>query len=160
MIGHEIPYATHEHTWRQQNFNQKKRTAIGIAGLFAAAYGLDTLSDIADLVNGAIVNGHQRTLENQSDRVGLQYMIDAGYDPRQAPAVWKVMAQETGDEPTDFFWSSHDNHATRRSYLMNELKNNYRDLVYAELVLNAGEYRRIKDEIEDATSPKRKIKVN
>ena len=160
VIGHEIAHATHEHTWRQQNFHKKKRIAIGIAGMFAAAYGLETLSDVADLVNGAIVNGHQRTLENQSDRVGLQYMINAGYDPRQAPAVWKVMAQETGDDPTDFFWSSHDNHATRRSYLMNELKNNYRDLDYAPLVLNAGEYERIKDAIENAKNPKRKIKVN
>jgi len=160
VIGHEIAHATHEHTWRQQNFHKKKRIAIGIAGMFAAAYGLETLSDIADLVNGAIVNGHQRALENQSDRVGLLYMINAGYDPRQAPAVWKVMAKETGDAPTDFFWSSHDNHATRRSYLMNELKNNYRDLDYAPLVLNADEYERIKDAIDAAKSPKRKIKVN
>ena len=160
VMGHEIAHATHEHTWRQQNVHTKKRLAIGIAGIFAAAYGLDTLSDIADLVNAAIVNGHQRTLENQSDRVGLQYMINAGYDPRQAPAVWKVMAQESGDQATDFFWSSHDNHATRRSYLMNELKNNYRDLDYAPLALKAGEYARIKAAVKDAKNPKRKLKIS
>ena len=160
VIGHEIAHATHEHTWRQQNFHKKKRIAIGIAGIVAAAYGLDTLSDIASLVNGAIVNGHQRTLENQSDRVGLQYMINAGYDPRQAPAVWKVMAQESGDEATDFFWSSHDNHATRRSYLMNELKNNYRDLDYAPLVVKADDYARIKAAIAEARSPRKKLKIS
>ena len=160
VIGHEIAHATHEHTWRQQNFHKKKRLAIGIAGFVAAAYGLETLSDIAGLVNAAIVNGHQRTLENQSDRVGLQYMISAGYDPRQAPAVWKVMAKESGDEATDFFWSSHDNHATRRSYLMNELKNNYRDLDYAPLVLKADDYARIKAAIAEAKSPKRKLKIS
>jgi Zn-dependent protease with chaperone function len=160
VIGHEIAHATHEHTWRQQNFHKKKRLAIGLAGIVAAAYGLETLSDIADLVNGAIVNGHQRQLENQSDRVGLQYMINAGYDPRQAPAVWKVMAMESGDEGTDFFWSSHDNHATRRSYLMNELKNNYRDLDYAPLVLKADDYARIKAAIAEAKNPKRKLKIS
>ena len=70
-------------------------------------------------------------LENQSDRIGLQYMIDAGYDPRQAPAVWKLMAKTNGVQATNFFWSSHDNAPTRRSYLMNELKNNYRDIDYS-----------------------------
>ena len=160
VIGHEIAHATHEHTWRQQNFHKKKRLAIGIAGIVAAAYGLDTLSDMAGLVNAAIVNGHQRTLENQSDRVGLQYMISAGYDPRQAPAVWKVMANESGDEATDFFWSSHDNHATRRSYLMNELKNNYRDLDYAPLAVRADDYTRIKAALAEAKNPKRKLKIN
>jgi hypothetical protein len=160
VMGHEIAHATHEHTWRQQNFHKKKRLAIGIAGIFAAAYGLEALSDIADLVNAAIVNGHQRALENQSDRVGLQYMISAGYDPRQAPAVWKVMAKESGDQVTDFFWSSHDNHAARRSYLMNELKNNYRDLDYAPLTLKADEYARIQAAVKAAKNPKRKLKIS
>ena len=61
---------------------------------------------------------------------------------------------------TEFFWSSHDNHATRRSYLMNELKNNYRDLDYAPLALKAGEYARIKAAVKDAKNPKRKLKIS
>jgi predicted Zn-dependent protease len=89
----------------------------------ASAYSLNSLADIATMVNGAIVNGHQRNLENQSDRIGLQYMSAAGYDPREAPAVWKLMGKKTGVSATNFFWSAHDNEPTRRSYLMNELKN-------------------------------------
>ena len=127
VVGHEIAHATHEHTWRQQQFHKKKRIGIALAGAVADAYGMQSLADMATLVNGAIVNGHQRVLENQSDRIGLQYMVDAGYDPRQAPAVWKLMAKKNGVQSTNFFWSSHDNAPTRRSYLMNELKNNYRD---------------------------------
>jgi peptidase M48-like protein len=159
VVGHEIAHSTHEHTWRQQNFHKGKRLAIGLAGAVAAAYGFRSLSDLANLVNAAIVNGHQRALENQSDRVGLQYIINAGYDPREAPGVWKLMAQKYGDQGTNFFWSSHDNHATRRSYLMNELKNNYRDIDYGRLTIGSDEYERIKAAVLEAKSSKRKLKV-
>ena len=111
------------------------------------------------MVNGAIVNGHSRAMENQSDRIGLEYMVAAGYDPRQAPGVWKLMARTNGVQSTDFFWSSHDNGPTRRSYLMNELKNNYRDLDFAPLLINAAEYSRIKAAMVAAGGTKKKIKV-
>ena len=154
VVGHEIAHATHEHSWRQQQFHKKKRFGIAIAGALASAYGLQGLADIAGMVNGAITNGHQRVLENQSDRIGLQYMIEAGYDPRQAPLVWKLMAKTNGVSATNFFWSSHDNAPTRRSYLMNELKNNYRDLDYTQFRLDEEAYSRIKAAVVDAKGGK------
>lgn len=159
VLGHEIAHATHEHTWRSQQFHKGKRLAIGLAGAFAAGYGMQGLADIANLVNAAIVNGHSRSMENQSDRVGLQYMVRAGYDPRQAPAVWKLMTKKYGLQTTNFFWSSHENQATRRSYLMNELKNNYRDLDYAAVSLNTDGYARMKAAVAVAKNPKRKLVI-
>ena len=159
VVGHEIAHATHEHTWRQQNYQKKTRFGLALAGAIASAYGLGSLADIANLVNGAIVSGHQRALENQSDRIGLQYMVAAGYDPRQAPTVWKLMAKTNGVSATNFFWSSHDNAPTRRSYLMNELKNNYRDVDYSQLRLEAAEYSRIKAAVVAANGRKKKIKI-
>ena len=129
-------------------------------GLSLSAYGLSSLADVANMVNGAIVNGHQRQLENQADRVGLEYMVNAGYDPREAPAVWKLMAKTNGVQATNFFWSSHDNAPTRRSYLMNELKNNYRDLDYSTLKTNEAEFSRIKAAVINANGQKKKIKVS
>jgi Zn-dependent protease with chaperone function len=160
VVGHEIAHSTHEHTWRQREYHKKKRLAIGIAGAVAAAYGLGDLADVANLVNAAVVNGHQRSLENQSDRVGLEYMVRAGYDPREAPAVWKRMAKKYGVQSTNFFWSSHENQATRRSYLMNELKNNYRHLDYSGLKVSADEFGRMKAEVVNSKSTKRKLKVS
>jgi len=159
VMGHEIAHATHEHTWRQQQFHKKTRFGIALAGAVASAYGMGSLADIANMVNGAIVNGHQRVLENQSDRIGLQYMLNAGYDPRQAPAVWKLMAKTNGVSATDFFWSSHDNESTRRSYLMNELKNNYRDLDYSSLNTNAEEFLKIRSAVVGAGSKKTRLKI-
>jgi hypothetical protein len=159
VVGHEIAHSTHEHTWRQQQYHKKERFGIALAGAVAAAYGLKGLADVATMVNGAIVSGHQRNLENQSDRIGLQYMAAAGYDPRQAPAVWKLMAKKNGVSSTNFFWSNHDNEPTRRSYLMNELKNNYRDVDLVSLRTNAEEYSQIKVAVANAKNKKTKLKV-
>ena len=94
------------------------------------------ISDLLSLTLAAIQNGYSRSLENQADRVGLEYMASAGYDPRQAPEVWKSMTKALGDHPTNLFWSNHDNNSTRRSYLMSELRNNYSDFDYRAVKTN------------------------
>jgi peptidase M48-like protein len=160
ILGHEIAHATHEHTWRGEQYHKKTRIGIALAGVVASAYGMRSLADLATMVNGAIVNGHQRTLENQSDRIGLEYMYAAGYDVRQAPDVWKLMVKKNGVSSTNFFWSNHDNEPTRRSYLMNELKNNYRDADFGRLHTNDEEYLRIRAAVTAAKNAKRRLKVS
>jgi predicted Zn-dependent protease len=125
VLGHEISHATEEHTYRQSQYHKKLRVAIAVGGAIGAAYGGRAVADLTNLTLAAMRNGYQRLLENQADRVGLEYMVNAGYDPREAPRVWKVMALKQGDRRTNFFYSDHDNDTTRRSYLMAELKNNY-----------------------------------
>jgi len=69
------------------------------------------------------------------------------------------MTKKYGLQTTNFFWSSHENQATRRSYLMNELKNNYRDLDYAAVSLNTDGYARMKAAVAVAKNPKRKLVI-
>jgi hypothetical protein len=145
VVGHEISHATEEHTYRQAQHKKNVRTAIAIAGAIGAAYGGRAVADLTNMTLAAMRNGYSRSLENQADRVGLEYMVSAGYDPREAPRVWKVMALKLGDKPTNFFWSNHDNDATRRSYLMPELKNNYADT-------NFESYRRDDDRFHSAVA--------
>ena len=159
VVGHEISHAVQEHTWRQQQHQKVARTALAIGAAFAAAYGQNALRDTLQLVQGAIQNGYARNLENQADRLGLEYMVAAGYDPREAPRVWKEMTNKLGDAPTDFFWSNHDNNATRRSYLMNELKNNYADLDYSALRTDEKPFKAIADKVRLAQDRKIKVKV-
>ena len=131
VIGHEIAHSMQKHTYRQMEFHKKKLMALKIGAAVGAAYGGKAVMDLANLAEAAIRNGYSRSLENQADRVGTEYMLAAGFDPREAPRVWKVMTQKFGDHPTNFFWSSHDNNTARRSYLMAELKNNYSNLDFA-----------------------------
>lgn len=144
VIGHEIAHATQEHTWRQMNYHKNALMALNIASAFAAAYGARDLARLGNMVEGAIRNGYSRSLENQADRIGLEYMVRVGYDPREAPRLWKQMTKAYGLQVTDFFWSTHDNQATRRSYLMNEIKNNYSDLNYSQVRSNGENFNRIR----------------
>jgi hypothetical protein len=159
VIGHEIAHATQEHTWRQMNYHKNIKFALGIASAVAAAYGQNNLARLANMTEAAIQNGYQRNLENQADRIGLEYMVRAGYDPREAPRLWKQMTKAYGLQATDFFWSTHDNQATRRSYLMNEIKNNYADVNYAQLRSDGDKFAAIKTAVKQGATTKRTIKV-
>lgn len=160
VMAHEIAHSTQEHTWRQLNKDKGKKTALMVGGIAAAAFGLYGVSNILQLTLAAMTNGYSRRLENQSDRIGLEYMVAAGYDPREAPRVWKIMAKKYGDMPTNFFWSSHANNETRRSFLMVEIRNNYSQLDLNSL--NKGsedEFEQIKSLTEDSAKKKKKVKV-
>jgi hypothetical protein len=159
VVGHEIAHATQEHTWRQMQFHKKKRFALAIGAAIASAYGQYALSDVLNLTQAAIQSGYSRSLENQADRVGLEYLVSAGYDPRAAPQVWKNMTKAYGLQMTNFFWSSHDNHATRRSYLMNELKNNYSNLDYRALKTEPDEFVRMRSRVFAAADGKIRLRV-
>src|SRR5262245_57531590 len=141
------------------NYHKNALMALNIASAFAAAYGARDLARIGNMVEGAIRSGYSRSLENQADRIGLEYMVSAGYDPREAPRLWKQMTKAVGLDVTDFFWSTHDNQATRRSYLMNEIKNNYSDLNYSLVRSNGDNFNRIRASIREGSSLKKTIKV-
>lgn len=161
VLGHEIAHATQEHGFRQLEHNKKRRKALAIASLFAAGMGYYSISNIIDLVNAAMINGYGRTMENQADRVGLQYMTAAGYDPREAPRVWKLVTRKYGDMPTNFFWSNHDSNTERRSFEMLTIRNLFGDLDFGQLKKGDDEFKRIAALALDANpkNKKRKIKV-
>lgn len=159
VLSHEIAHAIQEHSRRQHEYHRKKLMAMKIGAAIGSIWGGRSVMDIANMIENAVKNGYQRALENQADRTALGYMIAAGYDIRQAPYFWKVMAFKIGDAPTNFFYSSHDNHTTRRSYLMAELRMNYPDLDYGQLRTNEEEYRRIAVLAREATDKKQRLKV-
>src|SRR5262245_17805699 len=141
------------------NYHKNALMALNIASAFAAAYGARDLARIGNMVEGAIRSGYSRSLENQADRIGLEYMVSAGYDPREAPRLWKQMTKAVGLDVTDFCWSTHDNQATRRSYLMNEIKNNYSDLNYSQVRSTGDNFNRIRASVKEGSSAKKTIKV-
>jgi len=133
---------------------------LSIGAAVAAGYGAYNVSDLLHLTSAAIVNGYQRYLENQADRVGMDYMMEAGYDPREAAKFWKVMSLKTGgDQSTNFFWSSHDNNTTRRSYLMSELALNYKGVNFESLTHDGDEFIRVRGLLGEMYKKNKKIKV-
>ncbi|HXV64879.1 MAG TPA: M48 family metalloprotease [Vicinamibacteria bacterium] len=153
VMGHEIAHATHRHGYRgYKQRNKLKWLQLGaLAGGIVVGAKTDNpwaglLTGLgSSLTLGAIVNGHGRDLEDEADRVGLEYMIDAGYDPFQAPEVWRIFNRHTGDQGAvaNFFFSDHSTHQARISNLTREINSNYRGkLDTASLKTNEGAFER------------------
>jgi hypothetical protein len=159
ILAHEIAHATQEHTLRQMEFHKKKRMALAIGAAVAQAYGAYNVRDLIQLTEAAVTNGYQRYLENQADRLGMEYMLAAGYDAREAPRAWKAVSLKTGDSHTNFFWSGHDNNTTRRSYLMAELKTNYAGQEFSTLRKDSEEFQRVRSTVQSMYAKKTKVKV-
>ena len=112
VIGHEMSHALREHSREQVSQALAAQTAIGVG---TALLGLGQGS--ADLAGAGyqslLATRFSRTDENEADRMGLELMARAGYDPRAGVTLWqKMMAANSGSRPPEFL-SSHPPDASR-----------------------------------------------
>jgi predicted Zn-dependent protease len=130
ILGHELTHVTNRHALK---FNRDARNkqifftmagiaaALGVAagqpprqGYYVSAEVLRTPSNIflglgLQLAFIAAVNGFGRDLEREADREGMERMVAAGYDPREAPRVFELLRDDHGDgrRLEDFFFGNH-----------------------------------------------------
>ena len=150
VLSHEISHAVEKHVWLQHQYHRNELIALRAGGAFIPFGG----GVVTDLFVAGIRSQYSRSLENQADRVGLEWMLAAGYDIREAPQSWKAVSKTKGDSVTNPFWSSHENNTTRRSYLMAELRNNYPDVDYTNLRQDSDEFHRVADAVKELESGK------
>lgn len=98
ILGHEIAHVTQKHHARQFH-NHKNWEAVKTFGVLAST----VQGSIAPMLVTAVaaemsVGGFSQKQETQADRIGLHYMVNAGYDPREAVAIWKRLSEEDKDD--------------------------------------------------------------
>jgi hypothetical protein len=125
VLSHEIAHVLQVHYWREVHETRGQRVGLTIAGLVAGAFIGDLGTFMAGMGIASVVNGHQRELENQADRLGLQNVIEHGYDPREAPKFSKMVIERYGDRTTSKLWSNHDSSLMRGSFLTVQLMRQY-----------------------------------
>lgn len=147
VLGHEIAHITQEHLSRGAVKKMWTDIALSAAGAIIGQT-MDGAGEIfagigLGLAGSALINGYGRNFEDQADRVGLRYMVDAGYDPMQAPRVWHVITRHTRDmdKVTNFFYGSHSTHIARKRNLFREISQTYFDSVNRALPVNEDAYR-------------------
>lgn len=98
IIGHEIGHYLSRHTLDRLR-DAKSRSAfgqfLGIALSVAGAGGTAPLAQMA-LVAGMFAYG--RDQEREADRIGLELMSKAGYEPMEASKVWAQLLAEINAE--------------------------------------------------------------
>lgn len=110
VMGHEIAHALREHT--REAMSEALAQQAGLSVL-SAALKLDQNS--ANLLGNAAQIGltlpFSREKEREADRIGLELMARAGYDPRDAVRVWRKMMSASGSPPE--LLSTHPDPANR-----------------------------------------------
>lgn len=117
VMGHEVAHALADHGAQRMSAGTLQQVgAVGVAvatsgksaktqNAFMQAYG------IGSQVGGMLP--FSRSHEREADRIGLQIMAIAGYDPTEAAELWKRMKAQSGGQAPPEFLSTHPSNDTR-----------------------------------------------
>ena len=117
VMGHELSHALGRH-----GAERISRQGL-VGGLLNVALGgqAEGAQEAVMAAFGILVSlPFGRSQESEADRLGLEIMARAGYDPRDAVEVWKRMAQANPNQPPEFL-STHPSHDTRIRDLENQM---------------------------------------
>jgi predicted Zn-dependent protease len=116
VIGHEVGHVVARHA--AERYSQTALTATGLqvargaAGDYGQAVG--ALGGIGAQLG--VLLPFSRNHELEADRLGVDYMAAAGYSPREAVALWTLMAQQRQGSTPEFA-STHPSDQTRIAQL-------------------------------------------
>ena len=111
VVGHEIGHALREHS--RERMSRAYAQEIALAGVAAVAgLGQGTVDLANQVATVTFQLPHSREQEAEADRIGLELMARAGYDPHAAVNVWKKMGQQSSSSPPEFL-STHPSGQSR-----------------------------------------------
>ncbi len=159
ILGHEIGHATSKHARKSYEKNKTKSDWLAIGSAVAIAYaGLQSAELViyaASFGGAALSSMYSRDFERQADRIGLNYMYEAGYNPLEAAKVWEKLFQKNPDlPPVEFMdrlqrkterpfasiYASHPVAKERFKNLNYLIAKNYQDADLSKLTVGAEEY--------------------
>lgn len=115
IIGHEIAHALREHT--RERVSRAYAQQVGLGVLAAVTGAGETAMQLATQVSQVTFGlPHSREQETEADRIGLELMARAGYDPNAAVSLWQKMSQQAGNGGPAFL-STHPSSSSRISDL-------------------------------------------
>ena len=132
ILGHEMTHVTDRHALRFTNDARNKQilyTVLAVAASIGVAVaagsrvkahdpiGAAVIGQTANAILGlglqlaaiAAINGYGRDLEREADRGGMEKLVRAGYDPREAQKVFELLKKDSGDRGSleTFFFGNH-----------------------------------------------------
>ena len=111
LLGHEMTHALYRHAI--ENYRSMKNTSAVLATVQVASIPFGVYGDLATLLGSigamAAVTGYSRELETEADKVGLDLMVKAGYDPEESTRLFEYLKKdiEEQDIKEPFFFGTH-----------------------------------------------------
>jgi predicted Zn-dependent protease len=110
VIGHEIAHALREHS--RERISRAYAEQLALAGVAVATGASQSTMQIASQVSAVTFTlPHSREQEAEADRIGLELMARAGFDPNASISLWQKMGKLGGGGPE--FLSTHPSSGSR-----------------------------------------------
>jgi len=110
VIGHEIAHALREHS--RERISRQYAQQVALAGIaIATGAGQAAMEMAGQVASVTFTLPHSREQEAEADRIGLELMARAGYDPNAAVSLWQKMSKLGGSGPE--FLSTHPSSDSR-----------------------------------------------
>lgn len=109
VLGHEIGHVVARHG---AEHIAKQLLAQGLTGAAVIASGDHGVGQMAAMVGQMVNMKYGRADELESDRLGVRFMAESGYDPRAMLKVMKILAEAGGGSQPEFF-NTHPNPENR-----------------------------------------------
>lgn len=127
VLGHEVGHVTGRHAAERYSLQMSGQLAMLGAQAATRNASADTRNAGMQALGLGLMLGvvlpYSRDHESEADRLGLNYMHAAGYNPRQAVTFWQRMSQSGGPRQPEFL-STHPEPANRiraiQTYIINQ----------------------------------------
>ena len=110
VIGHEVAHAIARHG--AERMSQGQLAQLGGAAVALGTGNRTYVGAYAALAQFGFMLPNSRTQESEADHIGLLYMAEAGYDPREAVSLWENMREVGGNGPMEWM-STHPSPGNR-----------------------------------------------
>ncbi len=117
IMGHEVAHALANHGQQRMSAAQLQQVA-GVATSVAVQNKSEETQQIIGTAFGlgsqlGVMLPFSRSHETEADRIGLQLMAIAGYNPDEAANLWRRMKANSGGQAPPEFLSTHPSSDTR-----------------------------------------------
>jgi len=116
VIGHELAHVQANHSNARLSTQYATQAGLALVGALTGAADSAEKQRIMSLLGvGATVGvilPFSRAQETEADVLGLRYMAEAGFDPRESINLWRNMMAASGGRPLEFL-STHPAGETR-----------------------------------------------
>ncbi|MGE5501383.1 MAG: M48 family metallopeptidase, partial [Ignavibacteriales bacterium] len=117
VIGHEVGHVVAHHAAERMSQQAAAQIGLGVAqSALGGAAGSTRAQALSSLGSAGAQLGfllpYSRKHELEADKLGVDFMKTAGYDPRQAVTLWQKMQAQSGSRPPTFL-STHPSDTQR-----------------------------------------------